>query len=212
MWRSPLSSALGLIGNYRNKPMFYIRTFDYITTLLISGGSAGGQGALSRLTPGSLEHELQSGTWQWMSANGLDGICFTGGESQSPGAIWSGEEKQRPENKPPLVPEERDATAQLVGLLCRMMNNHTQMTAPQLQTHRSTSALPGTEPFEGTSSRMIRIVCLDSAPVAAVRHRSLSERLGEPLLQASYKRSPSCSRWDVCRCVTWLLVSFEILW
>lgn len=60
--------------------MFYIRAFDYITTLLIFEGSAGGQGALSRLTSGSQEPEPQSGTWQWMSPNDLDGICYTAPE------------------------------------------------------------------------------------------------------------------------------------
>lgn len=39
-----------LIAYYLNEPMFYIRTCDCITTLLIFSGSAGGQGALSRLT------------------------------------------------------------------------------------------------------------------------------------------------------------------
>lgn len=100
--RSLHSSLLGLIGYYLNEPMFYIRTSDYITTLLIFRGSAGGQGALSRLTSGSQEPELQSGTWQWMSPNGLDGICYTARRKPiSPGNLTV-EKKQRLENKPHL--------------------------------------------------------------------------------------------------------------
>lgn len=88
MWRSLHSSPLRLIGYYLNEPMFYIRACDYITTLLIFRGSAGGQGALSRLTSGSQEPEPQCGTWQWMSPNDLDGICYTAQGSQSLRAIW----------------------------------------------------------------------------------------------------------------------------
>lgn len=61
--RSELSAPLRLIGYYPNEAMFYIRAFDDITAVLILGGSAGGQGALSRLTSGSQQPEPRSGTW-----------------------------------------------------------------------------------------------------------------------------------------------------
>lgn len=115
--------------------MFYIRAFDYITTLLIFEGSAEGQGALSRLTSGSQEPELQSGTWQWMSSNDLDGICYTARRKPiSPGNL-AAEKKQRFENKPHLL--ERGVTLPhqprtSLEFPSQMMNNYTQMTTQQL--------------------------------------------------------------------------------
>lgn len=82
--------------------MFYIRAFDYITTLLIFGGSAGGQGALSRLTSRSQEPEPRSGTWQWMSPNDLDGICYTARRKPISLGNLAVEKKQKFENKPHL--------------------------------------------------------------------------------------------------------------
>lgn len=133
------STPLRLIGYYLNEPMFYIRAFDCITTALIFRGSAGGQGALSRLTPGSQEPELQSGTWQWMSPNDLDGICYTARRKPISLGNLAVEKKQRFKNKPHLsqigvmLPHQCSTSLEFPS---RMTNNYTQMTTQTLWTHR----------------------------------------------------------------------------
>lgn len=186
--------------------MFYIRAFDYITTLLIFRGSAGGQGALSRLTSGSQEPELQSGTWQWMSSNDLDGICYTARRKPiSPGNL-AVEKRQRFKNKPHLfqrgvmLPHQRSTSLEFP---CRMMNNYTQMTTQQLWTRRPEmhSACSCLGNWVQEMQRMIWIVCLFTrclsdfstllkGPLTAgACHRSLSGGLGEPFLQLGSKRA-----------------------
>lgn len=119
--------------------MFYIRAFDCITTLLIFRGSAGGQGALSRLTSGSQEPEPQSGTWQWMSPNDLDGICYTARRKPISQGNLAVEKKQRFKNKPHLfqigvmLPHQCSTSLEFPS---RMTNNYTQMTTQQLWMHR----------------------------------------------------------------------------
>lgn len=135
LWRSLNSSPLRLIGYYLHEPVFYIRAFDCITTPLIFRGNAGGHWALSGLTLGSQEPELQCGTWQWMGPNDLDDICYTARRKPiSPGNL-AVEKKQRFKNKPHLFQMGVMLAHQCSTSLefpCRMRNNYTQMTTQQL--------------------------------------------------------------------------------